>query len=498
MAAILCAITTACTTNPKSGVVIGDETTRVHGPVLPDGTVDYVEAYWEKQSMGVTEENNAAVLLQKAEDLWKPYLRGVPSGDRWDQMDHELSRSMKTPWNARQFQDVAAWLVENDSALDLFIAAAARPRLCPTSPPTAADSVQRLHFAPIRGAATALAARAMQRIAAGDFASARFDLNAMQQLAGLLAAQPEPLGYMVAVAVQELANTAELAAIRVMPVSEGKKWLTHRLESHGAVFNVDAIDIGQRYEELNNVMLILRGQAQKVIENVSMLNAERLFADHPHDRPMGPGDLNQVDWNIVLRHINNVCDDAVQIMTDPDLGKQFARAKQFAAHRSAEESPGNFFDAMGKSLLDPEHRDLELNATDLVAQLEIFMHRRKDETPKAFSARIARWITHNDSFLGDSLVPLIQRTAILHTLTTLAVALELYKFDTGHYPDTLAALSPRYLPQLPTDPYSKKTFLYRHDDTNCAVYSVGPNGIDDGGERHQEKDDIIVKSPADE
>ena len=320
----------------------------------------------------------------------------------------------------------------------------------------------------------------MQRIAAGDLAGARLDLNAVQQLARLLATQPEPRGYLVAAAVQDLANAAELAAIRVMPVSEGKKWLTHRLESHGVVFNVDAIDIGQRYEQLNNVMLILRGQAQKAIENVSMLNAERFFADHPHDRSMGPGDMNQVNWNIVLRHINNVCDDAVQIMNDPDLGNQYARAKQFAACRSAEESPGNYFDAMGKSLLDPQHRDLQTNTTDLVAQLEFFLHRRKDETPEAFSARIARWITHNDSFLGDSLVPLIQRIVILHTLNTLAMALELYRVDTGRYPNTLGALSPRYLPQLPTDPYSKKTFLYRHDDTKCVVYSVGPNGIDDG------------------
>lgn len=69
------------------------------------------------------------------------------------------------------------------------------------------------------------------------------------------------------------------------------------------------------------------------------------------------------------------------------------------------------------------------------------------------------------------------RTKLRATATRLV--LERYKLAHTHYPDTLDALVPTYLPELPADPFNPGhplNYLLR-DDTPY-IYSVGSNGID--------------------
>lgn len=60
------------------------------------------------------------------------------------------------------------------------------------------------------------------------------------------------------------------------------------------------------------------------------------------------------------------------------------------------------------------------------------------------------------------------------------VALHAYKLDNGRYPETLAALSPRYLKRLSDDPFSRHQPL-RYIVARRLLYSIGPDGRDDGG-----------------
>ncbi len=71
-----CAVAPTASTQPFK-LKIGFDTTRVDGPVLPDGTIDYSAALWEKMSAGVTDENNANPLLEKAFADWKEYKAGI-------------------------------------------------------------------------------------------------------------------------------------------------------------------------------------------------------------------------------------------------------------------------------------------------------------------------------------------------------------------------------------------------------------------------------------
>jgi hypothetical protein len=67
-------------------------------------------------------------------------------------------------------------------------------------------------------------------------------------------------------------------------------------------------------------------------------------------------------------------------------------------------------------------------------------------------------------------------------LLLLTIALRAYRLDHGRYPDTLAELAPAYLESIPDDPLSlRKPFHYRKTRSKYLLYSIGPDGKDDGG-----------------
>jgi type II secretory pathway pseudopilin PulG len=67
-------------------------------------------------------------------------------------------------------------------------------------------------------------------------------------------------------------------------------------------------------------------------------------------------------------------------------------------------------------------------------------------------------------------------------LLLITLALHAFRLEQGHYPNTLAELSPGYLKKLPDDPFAAQgTFHYRLQGQSYLLYSVGPDGKDDGG-----------------
>jgi hypothetical protein len=61
------------------------------------------------------------------------------------------------------------------------------------------------------------------------------------------------------------------------------------------------------------------------------------------------------------------------------------------------------------------------------------------------------------------------------------LAVERYRLAHGALPQTLQNLVPTYLPDVPLDPFDGKPLRYKHLEQGYAVYSVGPDGNDDGG-----------------
>jgi hypothetical protein len=67
-------------------------------------------------------------------------------------------------------------------------------------------------------------------------------------------------------------------------------------------------------------------------------------------------------------------------------------------------------------------------------------------------------------------------------MALIACALERYHLAHGRFPETLDELTPRYIATVPNDLMSGQPFHYRRtEDGWFLLYSVGPNGRDDGG-----------------
>ncbi len=81
----------------------------------------------------------------------------------------------------------------------------------------------------------------------------------------------------------------------------------------------------------------------------------------------------------------------------------------------------------------------------------------------------------------------------------IALTLRIYRVKNGHYPTKLSELVPEIIQELPKDPFTGKSHIYRRLEEGFIVYSLGDNAKDDGGlsakEKHWKGDfDIVWKS----
>ncbi|MCX7424248.1 MAG: hypothetical protein NTW96_01205 [Planctomycetia bacterium] len=81
------------------------------------------------------------------------------------------------------------------------------------------------------------------------------------------------------------------------------------------------------------------------------------------------------------------------------------------------------------------------------------------------------------------------RRQALHRLLIVELALANYRDEHGTHPRALADLVPEHLERLPDDPFSGKPLVYRLTDEGFRLYSVGPNGVDDGGKSFEDDGD---------
>jgi hypothetical protein len=99
---------------------------------------------------------------------------------------------------------------------------------------------------------------------------------------------------------------------------------------------------------------------------------------------------------------------------------------------------------------------------------------------------------------GDRAVEQDFRIRVDRRADAIRLAIRLYRIDRGgEYPKTLDELVPMYLPAVPVDPYAadNRPMSYRAAAPFPAVWSVGLNGVDDGGTSLPNDDDTSVRSP---
>jgi hypothetical protein len=145
-----------------------------------------------------------------------------------------------------------------------------------------------------------------------------------------------------------------------------------------------------------------------------------------------------------------------------------------------------------RSEVEPTHRATALqfvyrnqNRAD-----EYFQEARAHPSPRNFILGIFRPSLSKSSLKGH-------RIQTLARMGVIACALERYRLAHGEYPKTLDELKPAYLAAVPTDWMSDDPFHYQKtEDGWFRLWSVGPDGKDDGGVYRTVKQD--GKTPSDD
>jgi len=76
----------------------------------------------------------------------------------------------------------------------------------------------------------------------------------------------------------------------------------------------------------------------------------------------------------------------------------------------------------------------------------------------------------------------VTRHETLRRMAVTAIALQRYRLRTQTFPATLEALVPDLVSSIPIDPMSGKPLCYRTKQDGYLLYSVGEDGVDDGGD----------------
>lgn len=503
-------------------VTISKETTYITEPLRPDGYPDYVAALNEQFSHGVTPESNSAVLFWKAigpatipQEVREKYFKmlGIPSlpekgdyfvtsdahvaaqparranskspagkelGDSLEkQFREQFWRILERPWSKQEFPVWAEWLAVNEKPLAVLVEASKRPRRYdPLISTPFGDNESAMAIGILlesvqasRDVARALLARSMLRVQEGEIDEAWQDLLACHRLARLVGQGPSLVEVLVALTIDGMARGGEhrllehgkltptqiaamrkdLAALPPMPQ------VADQLDQSERLFYLDCVTTMAR-EGPNSLSAIIGtsfgGLAESALNVVGMT----------------------VDWDIVLRMGNAWLDRQVE-------------ASRKSTHKERKEA----FDK-----IDVDIKKLVQSAKDLKSFGLSFV----TGPHRAISEQVGRMFVGLLLPAVSAAVDAEDRSLMEAQLTDLAFALAAYRADHGSYPAKLADLVPKYVSKVPKDMFNDAELHYQREADGYLLYSVGLNGIDDGGKSHddwmdgKQPDDLIIRMPS--
>jgi len=487
-------------------IEIGYDTTRLEGPLNDDGTVNYVAACAAAWAEGVTRDNNAAYLLLDAlgpkmipEDVRAEVLRRMeysfPTGgkhfithDDWLASHPEAKEAMRQA-DVRIFQDegmellfkgqdcpsAAAWVRDNAAALEILVAASNRSRLyVPPIPRTDPPRMSKTWYCQGHGClgpVQALVVRAMLKLRDGHSREALADIRAAHRLARLVGQSPLPMARLRARMADRLAIKAGTAvAVRGDLTAEEAAELVTALNQLGSADDcASAVDRLARYFFLDMVTAMSRGD----------LSAQPKLDVGPEDRKANVVTSLDMDWNEMLRVGNYWYDRQV------DAVGRATRAERVAALEELDRKVDQMREAPGQWYFEPEMDILRCGGWPC--------RRRYSRLCAELLMSEYLWPSN---LISD--VTLSEDLSMRMDLTKVAFALAGFHAVAKRWPARLEALAPKYLAEIPKDRFSGKALTYRLQGEGWIVYSVGRNGMDDGGVGGEEgweddKDDIAAE-----
>lgn len=481
---------------PGPRITPGVQTTRVLGPVDAEGYVDFLAALNEHLGKDVSPEDNAAIPLLYAlgpndgdvthvnlvlaalgQPPWQPggldfvtaheFLRSRPGFDqRNEEYETQIEPAILRPWKDAEFPLASALLVKNDAALEAIQTALLRPKnfrpFVRRNPEDLLMDILRPNVQESRDIAWQLRMRAMRNLAENQLDLARDDLLAIHRLAAHVSNGGTLIELLIGYGIEAIG------------LETANHWGLHPDQSVASIDEYNAlrsrigplasagqkIDIPERCSALDTTQGVARGWVTDQSSNSpAFAPATQALADMV------------INWNVTAETVNVFFDD-VQSLVSLSHSERLRQFGEFRTNFSSQSKQRQSVWENLKSSWGASHSPAR-NIAYVYIQLMI------PGIEKAFDSQ--------------------DRSAQRQKLFTVFLAAVQYRLEHGRYPDTLDALVPRWLPEVPTDVYSDLPVMYRRiSDTEMRVYSVGENGIDDGGEPYDLRkgyDDITFSDP---
>jgi hypothetical protein len=160
--------------------------------------------------------------------------------------------------------------------------------------------------------------------------------------------------------------------------------------------------------------------------------------------------------------------------------------------------PSPRVDVIGWKLVDDWLDDRSFsrpNAAALVRHLNWIIEILK-ESPEALQPLASEWVARRQQFVpsvrsaADAYAGLVSEwcdsEALMRSAGT-ALAAEQFRRGHGRWPASLDELVPQLLAAVPRDPFDLQPIRMARHAEGIVIYSVGPNGTDDGGDLRPEK-----------
>jgi hypothetical protein len=509
---------TKITVAKKPKITVSKETTYFTEPLREDGSLDCIALLNRIASKDVTPENNAAVLLwqavgpfsdeeKKNESFFK--LLGIPcppedgdylielsqyagmSGSSKEReknelrLSYQLDETQNKPWSEDDFPEIAEFLDANQKPLQLALQATERSKFY--SPLLAenedlSSTINLGLMGPLRSMARMLVARAMLNLKKGNEEEAWRDLLAGYRLGRLKKQGLYIVDLLVGEGVESIAaqGIIRMAEHRDLDLNQLQKMLAGLRELPSPtsldtlygigerIFCVGSIyDLARRPQSISDHFLFQEEAAQNTLKK--LVNDPRL------------------DWNEVLWLAQEECDRMLQALKLPTY---------YEANRAVSQIRKEDRDRTQK-LLEPDNLKKALSS---------------EATTREIAECFIRLLSNKGILEDFSPVYPATHGTTRFRLVEMSLALSAYHGEHRKYPARLADLVPKYLPKIENDPFCEKEFHYRRENDGYLLYSVGKNGLDDGGrnfneesetaedfqnatKEEQARDDIAVRVP---
>jgi hypothetical protein len=491
--------------NSKTGdaIRISRETTFVTGPLDANGRVNYAAAVNQHFSHGVTPQNNAAVLLYQAmgpnpggvplsnrffEGLGMPrpvddgnYIKGLrrslpdASDEELVQISAQMDVAMTRPWAPDEFPEIVQWMEINQEPLALVEQAVQRPMYFS---PWVVEPPQEREESPggligvllpgiqqSREIARLLACRALFRMKRGDLSGAWRDIVTTRRLGRLVGQGPSLVEDLVGIAIEGIARQTQFVLLQQAALNPDQiRAIGSELDLLPPRRNLaERFNYGERLMFLDTVQIMSGGDSRVVLGIIGSRHSQLLKL------------LSwlSIDWNVVMLNGNQWYDRIIEALAIED----YSRRREALARLNE---------------VIEQWREDEMWENPWPGSVGIFFTGRQ-----AASERIA-------DILVSLLLPAAGQIQNAEDRATqhdrnlrVATALALYRSEhDGQYPETLDALSPQYLDEVPDDLFTGEALRYRLEAGGFVLYSPGRDGIDNGGidsGKAGNGDDLVIR-----